>query len=240
MVGMTVEQIGIYGVADLERERERDDRLRWELLDGELVMTPSPRYVHQDMVGRLYIAMMAAVRGSLAVAMAPIDVHVSDSVVLQPDLVVAGHDQVGDSGVVGVPVLAAEVLSPSTRRHDLVTKLRILEREAARTAGSWTPTRSRSGRGSWSTASTSCTPARPVTRRSGSPSRPSSPSAWPICCRGAASVDAQRPRRPHGPGRPGRTPPGRPRRRTAPACASSLRSTATPVRRGPPAARPAR
>ena len=128
MVGMTVEQIGIYGVADLERERARDDRLRWELLDGELVMTPSPRYIHQDMVGRLYIVMMAAVQGSLAVAMAPIDVHVSDQVVLQPDLVVARHDQVGDNGVLGVPVLAAEVLSPSTRRHDLVTKLRILER----------------------------------------------------------------------------------------------------------------
>ena len=49
MGSMTVEPIGIYTVADLERSRERDDRLRWELLDGELVVTPSPRTVHQAM-----------------------------------------------------------------------------------------------------------------------------------------------------------------------------------------------
>lgn len=44
MVSVTVEQIGIYTIADLERERELYDSLRWELLDGELVMTPSPQH----------------------------------------------------------------------------------------------------------------------------------------------------------------------------------------------------
>lgn len=127
MVGMTVEEIGIYTVADLERERGRDERLRWELLEGELVMTPSPRFVHQDMVGHLYMRLMGGVRGSLAVAMAPIDVHLSGRTVLQPDVVVARHEQAGDEGIVGVPTLAAEVLSPSTRRHDLVTKFAILQ-----------------------------------------------------------------------------------------------------------------
>ena len=53
MVSMTVEPIGIYTVADLERSRERDDRLRWELLSGELVVTPSPRMIHQAIVGEL-------------------------------------------------------------------------------------------------------------------------------------------------------------------------------------------
>lgn len=128
MVGMTVEEIGIYTIADLERERELDARLRWELLDGELVMTPAPRFVHQDMLGHLYIRVMEVVPSSLVVAMAPLDVSLSDRTVLQPDLVLARRQQAGDTGIEGVPVLAVEVLSPSTRRRDLDDKRGILER----------------------------------------------------------------------------------------------------------------
>lgn len=128
MVGMAVEQIGIYTVADLERERGRDDLLRWELLDGELVMTPSPRPVHQDMAGRLYLRLMAAVGERHTVLMAPVDVLLTDRTVLQPDIVMARHEQVRDDGIHGAPVLAVEVLSPSTRRQDLVTKRDILQR----------------------------------------------------------------------------------------------------------------
>ncbi len=128
MVDMTVEEIGIYTVADLERERELDPRLRWELLDGELVMTPAPRFVHQDMVGHLYIRLMQAVPEDLVVAMAPLDVRLSDRTVLQPDLVLARREQAGDLAIEGVPLLAVEVLSPSTRRRDLEDKPDTLER----------------------------------------------------------------------------------------------------------------
>lgn len=127
MVGMTVEQIGIYTVADLERERDRDDRLRWELLDGELVMTPSPRPVHQQVAFRIAQRLDAAATDDVVVLMAPLDVHLSGRTVLQPDVVVADHGQVRDDGIVDAPVLAVEVLSPSTRRRDLVTKREILQ-----------------------------------------------------------------------------------------------------------------
>ncbi|MCK0112010.1 Uma2 family endonuclease [Ornithinimicrobium sp. F0845] len=126
---MTVEEIAIYTVADLERERVLDDRLRWELLEGELVMTPSPRTVHQQLVLRLAVRLLAAVDETvLDVIPAPVDVRMSDRTVLQPDLVVATLKQIQDDGIVGAPVLAVEVLSPSTRRRDLVTKLEIMQR----------------------------------------------------------------------------------------------------------------
>lgn len=128
MVRMTVEEMGIYTVADLERERDLDPRLRWELLEGELVMTPAPRFVHQDMLGRLYVRVLDAAPSPLVVALAPLDVRLSDRTVLQPDLVVARREQAGDHGIEGVPLLVVEVLSPSTRRRDLVDKRRILER----------------------------------------------------------------------------------------------------------------
>lgn len=126
MVSMTVERVAIGTIEELERERSLRPDLRWELLDGELVVTPSPRPLHQDMAGRLYIRLMAAAPESLAVYMAPLDVHLSDTAVLQPDLVVVSRSQVTDEGIDGVPLLAVEVLSPSTRRPDLITKLELL------------------------------------------------------------------------------------------------------------------
>lgn len=126
---MTVEEIGIYTVADLERERGLDERLRWELLEGELVMTPAPRPIHQQLGLRLAVRLLESVNQDAVDAMtAPIDVHLSERTVLQPDLVVAALEQIRDDGVSGAPVLVVEVLSPSTRRRDLVTKFAILER----------------------------------------------------------------------------------------------------------------
>ncbi len=126
MVGMTVEQIGIYTVADLERERERDDRLRWELLDGELVMTPSPIPIHQDIVRELTIRVAPKVPIGTCLYTAPLDVHLDARNVLQPDLILVAESSIGAKAILGAPILAVEVLSPSTRRRDLVTKLDIL------------------------------------------------------------------------------------------------------------------
>ena len=127
-MGMTVEHIGIYTVADLERERDREDRLRWELLDGELVMTPAPRMEHQHIQIRLAARLLAVVDASLNVIGAPFDVRLSEKTVLQPDIIVAPYRQFDQAALVGPPTLAVEILSPSTRRRDLLTKLDVLQR----------------------------------------------------------------------------------------------------------------
>ena len=128
MVTMTVEQIGIYTIADLERERGRDDGLRWELLDGELVMTPSPRTVHQAITFRLSVLLAPTMPAGTQFFTAPLDVRLDERNVLQPDLVLVAEEAIEDEFVSGAPILAVEVLSPSTRRRDLVTKLEILAR----------------------------------------------------------------------------------------------------------------
>jgi len=128
MVVMTVEQVDIYTVADLERERGRDDRLRWELLDGELVVTPSPRPIHQSVLGRLHLLVAPAVDDELEVYLAPLDVQLSERTVLQPDLLIIPRSDVTEEGIFTAPILAVEILSPSTRHRDLVTKLGILQR----------------------------------------------------------------------------------------------------------------
>lgn len=131
MVTMTVEDvIGIYTITDLEqaREHERHTSVRWELLEGELVVTPSPRPVHQRGVTRLILHLDPVLPPGLEVMASPLDIQVSSRTVLQPDVVILRHEQIGHDGVNGVPVLVVEVLSPSTRRRDLVHKRGVLER----------------------------------------------------------------------------------------------------------------
>ena len=106
---------------------------RYELLDGELLVTPTPVPRHQLAVARITSALLAHVDEHGGVALpAPLDVRFSDDTVFEPDVVVlaADHvDRLDDRGVDGSPDLVVEVSSPSTRRTDLVRKRRVYERE---------------------------------------------------------------------------------------------------------------
>ena len=126
MVTMTAEPIGIYTITDLERERERDrdDRLRWELLDGELVVTPSPLTIHQAIVGELHLRLAPGTPEGTHLFMAPLDVRLDERNVLQPDLVLVDEASIETESIVGAPLLAIEVLSPSTEGIDRREKLR--------------------------------------------------------------------------------------------------------------------
>lgn len=100
-----------------------DDGHRYELLDGSLLVTPAPGPAHQVVAFELAKVLDAAATGSdLLVLLAPVEVVLSDLVVLQPDVVVVRRDDIDERGVVGIPLLVVEVLSPSTRRFDLGSK----------------------------------------------------------------------------------------------------------------------
>lgn len=110
----------VFTAADLEAMP--DDGNRYEIIDGALIVTPSPAIPHQRVVGNTYLVLRGGVPDSLEVMLAPLDVTVSDRTVLQPDLLVATREALAGRKMVGVPVLAIEVLSPSTRLIDLNLK----------------------------------------------------------------------------------------------------------------------
>ena len=99
-----------------------DDGHRYELIDGTLIVTPSPGSAHQTALGNLHLALRAAVPAELQVFLAPFDWVVSDNTVLQPDLMVCRRADVTPKNLAGPPLLAVEVLSPSTRAIDLGAK----------------------------------------------------------------------------------------------------------------------
>ena len=104
-----------------------DDGNRYELIDGELLVTPAPRPAHQRAVLALYDRLKPYVeRNRLgAVTLAPADLHFGRRYVSQPDLFVepeTDRRKLLDWRDYGVPIFIAEVLSPSTGRGDRTVK----------------------------------------------------------------------------------------------------------------------
>lgn len=99
-----------------------DDGHRYELIDGALVVTPAPNWRHQLVVVALVVALRERCPSDLVVFVAPLDVELAEDTVLQPDVLVARRADLDDHGLPAAPVLAIEVLSPSTRLIDHTLK----------------------------------------------------------------------------------------------------------------------
>jgi len=101
------------------------DRNRYEVLDGELLVTPAASPLHQRVSKRLQRQLEQFFEGSGRgeVFNAPIDVILSAHDVVQPDLVVVTEpSQISSRGIEGPPALLVEVLSPSSRQTDRSAK----------------------------------------------------------------------------------------------------------------------
>jgi Uma2 family endonuclease len=100
---------------------------RYELVDGELLVTPSPIPRHQRAVVRLVVALDAYVRAQHLghVLTSPSDVELEPEFVSQPDVYVVSTDEwrrMGGRFPTHSLLLAIEVLSPTSARHDRVRK----------------------------------------------------------------------------------------------------------------------
>lgn len=110
-----------------------DDGHRYQLVEGELVVTPSPTSAHQIVVGAIYHRLCEHVdrQGSGHVFVAPLDVVLGDEVVLQPDVFYVARDRAGiirEANVRGAPDVCVEVLSPEAERVDRVRKFDLYAR----------------------------------------------------------------------------------------------------------------
>jgi Uma2 family endonuclease len=104
-----------------------DDGNRYELVDGELLVTPAPATIHQTVAFNLAMLLGSARPPGFKVLFAPVDVVLAEDTVIEPDLVVARTGDFTAKDLPVPPLLAIEILSPSTRRRDLVLKRARLE-----------------------------------------------------------------------------------------------------------------
>jgi Uma2 family endonuclease len=90
----------------------------YQLVEGELIMAPSPGSLHQDIAGNIYFLLRRHVTKHRLgkVCIAPLDVYLSDLTVLQPDVFFLSTRNMGllqADGVHGAPDLVVEIVSPS-------------------------------------------------------------------------------------------------------------------------------
>ena len=110
-----------------------EDGKRHEIIGGEHFMTPSPVTNHQRISRRLTYFLDSHLQRTKAGEMfyAPMDVVLSDTDVLEPDIHFisdAKSSIIGEKNIQGAPDLVVEILSEGTRRMDALTKRKLYER----------------------------------------------------------------------------------------------------------------
>jgi Uma2 family endonuclease len=110
-----------------------DDGRRWELIGGDFHVSPAPTSQHQQVVSHLVFQLISALwkKRRAQVLASPIDVILDETNTVQPDVVVVKHEHrsiITRRGIVGVPDLVIEVVSPHKPSMDFVLKRHLYER----------------------------------------------------------------------------------------------------------------
>ncbi len=110
-----------------------DDGRRYEILDGELVVSPSQTTRHQLVVRNLLVALTSWVRakGLGRVWCAPLDNILAQTTIVQPDVMYVSKARasiVSDRGMEAAPDLVIELLSFSTAARDRGIKMQLYAR----------------------------------------------------------------------------------------------------------------
>ena len=111
-----------------------DDGNRYEIIDGELLVTPAPSFDHQDAAFQLAKRLDAylAIYRVGHMFMAPTDVVFDARTLVQPDVVVVpliAGKRPRTQAEAGKPLLAVEIVSPGSARTDRVRKRELYQRE---------------------------------------------------------------------------------------------------------------
>ena len=114
-----------------------EDGNRYEILEGELAVTPSPTLHHQFSSGRLHLLINRWVEqaGGL-VFYAPVTVYLAEDTILEPDLFWISRESFArksDGKILrGAPDLVVEILSPGTQSRDRGAKQQLYARHGVK------------------------------------------------------------------------------------------------------------
>lgn len=115
---------GEFTTADLELTP--DDGMRYELVDGVLMVTPGSLATHQRALQALFLHLVSACPEHLEVFFGPLEFRPNSRLALVPDLLVVPCKDAGTRWIDEL-LLAVEVLAPATRTVDEVLKRSLYE-----------------------------------------------------------------------------------------------------------------
>ena len=104
----------------------------YQLIGGDLVMTPAPALYHQEISGRLFVKLHEFIKEKDLgyIYYAPVDVYLTAENVYQPDILFIRKnrsDIIKKRRIMGPPDIVIEILSPSTAYYDLREKFKVYE-----------------------------------------------------------------------------------------------------------------
>ncbi len=121
----------IYYTADMVRAFPEDGN-KYEVVHGELLVTPAPRPWHEVVWGRLFIAVHEYLqREPVGLFGSRSDISWGPDTLVSPDIIVVPLDEARTLQWARMQhlLLVAEVLSPSSSRHDRFTKRRLYQEQ---------------------------------------------------------------------------------------------------------------
>ncbi|MBE3588748.1 Uma2 family endonuclease [Desulfofundulus thermocisternus] len=110
---------------------------RYEIIGGDIFMTPSPKRAHQKVSRNLTTILWSYVKDHALgeVYEAPFDVLFGQNDVVQPDIMFVARNNlsiIGENNIQGAPDLIIEILSPSSAERDLFLKKKLYARHAVK------------------------------------------------------------------------------------------------------------
>lgn len=108
-----------------------------QIINNTLVMSPAPLDAHQVVLNNINIELSLYLRKNNMgqIRIAPYDVHFSKQNIFQPDIIFISSknlDYIEPKGLVGVPDLVIEILSPGTAKKDIIDKKLVYEQYGVR------------------------------------------------------------------------------------------------------------
>mgnify|MGYP006322453837 CR=1 FL=1 len=112
--------------------KTHDDK-RYELINGEFLVTPSPVPHHQRISGKLEFMLRRFVteKNLGEVLDAPCDVYLDNENVVQPDILFISQDRlgiIGEKNIQGAPDVVIEIISENSVYRDMVQKKKLYAR----------------------------------------------------------------------------------------------------------------
>lgn len=105
----------------------------YQVVEGDLIMSPSPTLYHQRVAGRIFFRISSYLEKKPVgeAFIAPLDVFLTEVNVFQPDVVFVSAQRssiIASEGLEGAPDLVVEILSPGTAKIDKGSKRKIYAR----------------------------------------------------------------------------------------------------------------
>ena len=124
---MAIQRERLYTYQDWQA-MEFGEGQRSELINGRIYLLASASTRHQSILGEIFRQLSNHLRGKKCKPFLNLDVRLEKDTVLIPDLIlVCDSRRLTKNGCNGAPDLAVEILSPSTTRHDKLTKFQLYQ-----------------------------------------------------------------------------------------------------------------